>query len=82
MIDEFIPLFEDGEDYVESEELIIKREIISLFRYEYQKVFIRSISSFYPLNEYLLRKYEEEWCWNLISSNSHIPISLDLLNVT
>jgi hypothetical protein len=61
------------------EDSLKRRRVVALFLFEYHKIFTRMISRFFPLNEYLLEKYEDEWTWRLISMNENLPISENLL---
>jgi hypothetical protein len=45
------------------------------------KLFINLISEYYPLNEVLLEKYENKWDWEILSRNTNIPWSSELIGI-
>jgi hypothetical protein len=57
----------------------IKGELIELYLNHYKKLFITAVSRHYPLSDFLLSRYQEEWNWDLISMNQNIPLSKDIL---
>ena len=57
----------------------IRGVLIELVLNHYHKLFITAVSRHYPLSEFLLSRYEEEWNWDQISMNQNIPLSEDVL---